>query len=63
MSRSPFFVEQMRPHAGARPNDVALIAPDGRLTWGALFARWVTVSISPSLADEPTSGHLNDGAE
>ncbi len=39
MSKSPLFVDQMRAHAAARLNDVALIAPDGRLTWRELIDR------------------------
>jgi hypothetical protein len=38
MTGAPLFVERMRDHAVARPNNVALIAADGRLTRGAPIA-------------------------
>jgi acyl-CoA synthetase (AMP-forming)/AMP-acid ligase II len=39
LKRSPLFVENLRAHAAARPDDVALIAPDGSLSWDKLIER------------------------
>ena len=39
MTINPLFVENVRAHALARPDAVALIAPDGRLSWAGLVAR------------------------